>query len=906
MSSCSTANTTCLSDIQAEFVPGIHILKLPISFLLGLALSAAMAVAQTSSGPIVFTIAGGTLGDGKLATSTGIGESQGDWTVDQTGNLYIADYDNYLVHKVNAVTGILSTVVGTGRSPGWQGFIEGSTSCPDVGDGGQATSAELCNPLYVTADRNGDLYILEQTQVFSSPNFRVRKVDASGVITTLSSSTVGGPFVVDSLGDIYFFPGCYVEKLNTSGVVTTVAGNGTCGFSGDGGPATSAEIMPSGIALDSSGDVLIKDGSCRVRMVTTNGLINTVAGNGTCGFSGDGGPATSASISPYDFAVDGGGNIYLLEETFGVSQPSACRVRQVNTGGVINTVAGNGTCGSSGDGGTATSAEIFGFRIVADGVGNYYIEQDDLSGVYPGLRIRKVNSSGTITTVAGNGSVGFSGDGGSATSAEIDAPAGLAVDSNGNLYIADYNNFRVRKVNSTGTISTFAGDGQNVGPSGDGGPATSAAIFIPIALGLDNSGNLLLVENEYNEYSGTASQGVVRKVDTSGDISTVSPAICGSLPYTACPLGLAIDANGNVYFSSVNDYRVYKFALGGLATVVAGNGTKGSSGDGGAATSAQLSNPEGLTLDTAGNLYIGDGTLVRKVDLAGIITTFAGNGTLGDSGDGGPATGAQLSTVSGLAIDSGGNLYIADGFANRIRKVDTKGVISSYAGDGKFGYVGDGGPATSAEFNNPGALAIDSHGDLFVGDVFNYRVREIALPFTVAASPSSISISRAGQTGNTSLNFTAAAFFTGNATLACSVAFTGSGSATDPPTCLLGSSTVSLTGPNTANVTLTVNTTAPQTRADLSGSNQNMFAFRTTIALGVLGLLILPGSRRRRASVITFCLFLVTVGYSLSGCGGGNGNTNPSNPGTTPGTYNVTVTATSGTFSTSVVVSTVV
>ena len=342
--------------------------------------------------------------------------------------------------------------------------------------------------------------------------------------------------------------------------------------------------------------------------------------------------------------------------------------------GDITTVAGTGTVGFSGDGGPATSAELNDpYGVAVDGSGNLYIADTQNN------RVRKVDGSGTITTVAGTGTAGFSGDGGPATSAAALRSPGVAVDGSGNLYIADYANSRVRKVDGSGTITTVAGTG-TAGFSGDGGPATSAELDHPVGVAVDGSGNLYIADYDNN---------VVRKVNGSGTITTI-----------------------------------------------AGTGTFGFSGDGGPATSAELSSTAGVALDGSGNLYIADedNSRVRKVDGSGTITTVAGTGTAGFSGDGGPATSAELNFPGGVAVDGSGNLYIADAINHRVRKVDGSGTITTVAGTGTFGFSGDGGPATSAELNDPDGVAVDGSGNLYIADFDNSRVRKVdvdAASFTV-------------------------------------------------------------------------------------------------------------------------------------------------------------------------------
>jgi len=705
--------------------------------------------AQNTSSPIIITVAGGGL-SAVPATSTGIG-SAGSVALDHIGNLFIADSVNNVVRKVD-LNGNMTVVAGNG-APSYLldvGFDPGCGTIGRVGDGGPAVNAELSYPVVLAVDGTANLYIADCYVL-------IRKVDPNGIITTVAGtgssgfSGDGGPatnaqfqafaLAADNVGNIYMVDGgTRVRKINTLGIITTVAGNGTLGFSGDGGPAINAQLFNAfSIAVDNNGNIFILEGDARIRKVNANGIISTIAGTGTAGFSGDGGPAVSAQISAntYSVALDSSGNLYMTD--------GGSRVREINSAGVISTVAGTGTQGYTGDGGPAVSAEITAEVIAVDIFGNSFISDNNSS---QGARIRKINSVGVISTFAGNGTLGFSGDNKLATKVEIDNPTGLAVDSLGNLYIGDWNNYRIRKVDTSGQITTIAGTGMPCFGmstcSGDGGPATSAQLGAPYGITADGMGNLYFVD-------GTYGCSCVRKIDASGVIHTVAgggtsvPGDGG--PATSAllmPVAVALDSIGNLYISENNAYspssfRVRKVDTAGTITTIAGTGTAGFSGDGGPATAAQLSNPSGLAFDSAGNLYVGDGTRLRKIDTHGVISTFAGNGTSGFTGDGGPATNAELAIVDGVAVDRTGNIYITDG-NNRVRKVDTQGIIATFAGTGTVGYSGDGGPAADAEFSHPGGLAIDKNGNVFVGDVFNYRVREIVVSPApaVVLSPTSL------------------------------------------------------------------------------------------------------------------------------------------------------------------------
>ena len=580
----------------------------------------------------------------------------------------------------------------------------------------------------MAVDASGNLYITDRN------NHRIRKVDSTGTITTIAGtgkdgfSGDGGPasqaqlnfptgVAVDGEGNLYIAdaPNDRIRKVDSIGTITTIAGTGEQGFSGDGGPAIQAQLdAPTGVAVDGAGNLYIADrNNSRIRKVDSIGTITTIAGGG--GFGEDGGPATQARLDlPYGVAVDSAGNLYIADT-------NNDRIRKVDSAGTITTIAGTGEQGFGGDGGPATQARLnYPYGVAVDGAGNLYIA-DRYNN-----RIRRVDGTGTITTIAGTEKRGFSGDGGPAIQAPLFLPTGVAVDGAGNLYIADQYNHRIRKVDSTGTITTIAGTGERRF-GGDGGPAIQAQLDEPTGVVVDGAGNLYIADLANHR---------IRKVDSTGTITTIAgtgergfggdggPATQARLNY---PYGVAVDGAGNLYIADPYNHRIRKVDSTGTITTIAGTGEQGFGGDGGPAIQAQLDAPSGVAVDEAGNLYIADwsNARIRKVDGTGTITTIAGTGEQGFGGDGGPAVQAHLNSPTGVGVDGTGNLYIADQYNNRIRRVDSTGTITTIAGTGELGFGGDGGPAIQAELGDPTGVAVDGAGNLYIADQYNNRIRRV-------------------------------------------------------------------------------------------------------------------------------------------------------------------------------------
>lgn len=551
--------------------------------------------------------------------------------------------------------------------------------------------------------------------------------------TTAQLAAPGGLYITES-GMLYITDGNYaIRMIDThTGIMKTVAGNSTQGYSGDGGPASAAQLTLTGsgplgtgpavatatVAADNSGNIYIANSwysDNTIRKVTSAGIISTIAGGVTSGYTGDGGMATAATINASEggVAVDGAGNLYLADM-------GNNRIREISTAGFIMTVAGDGTGGYSGDGILATTAEVGSpFNVAFDGTGNMYISD------FGNNRIRMVGTSGYITTIAGTGTSGFSGDGGAATLAKINQPTCVATDAHGNIYIADYGNNRIRKISSS-TITTVAGNG-TAGYTGDGGSAISAQINC-LSIAVDTAGNIYLSDPTDN---------CIRMVSTGGIISTIAgnkgyggDGAIATASQLETPADVCRDANDNIYVADKGNHtvRVVNNSTS-IITTIAGTGVAGYSGDGAAATNAMLNEPGGVAINSSGDIYISDLVTqrVRVVNhTTGIITTVAGNGTAGYSGDSGPATSAALNGPLGIAIDTAGNLYISDNGNNRIRKVDiATNIISTYAGTGVVGYTGDGSAATAAQVNGPAYIAFDTANNLYIADENNNVIRMV-------------------------------------------------------------------------------------------------------------------------------------------------------------------------------------
>jgi trimeric autotransporter adhesin len=844
--------------------------------------------------------AGGFNGDGGPATQAVLNGPMG---VVVSGNtVYIADSGN---NRIRAVTnGTITTFAGNGTA---------CASPPACGDGGQATQANLSSPEAVAVDTAGNLYISD------TGDNEIREVSI------------------------------------LSGTITTVAGDGiacsTFGC-GDGGPATAANLnQPNGLTIAFNSIYIADENDERIRVVNFDSQgITTVAGDGSFGFSGDGGPPTSASLDdPTGVFVDSSGDVL-------ISERGSSRIREVPFDtGTIDTIIGGGT---GGDGGPALSAVFAGDQDVAlDASGDIFLIDDN--------RVREI-TGGNIATVAGNGTGGFSGDGGAATLAVMNVPFGLAVDrTNGNIFIVDNGNNNVRTVQG-GIMSTYAGAGTCSPPTancGDGGPASAASFNHPQALTLGPNGNILIADVDDNRIRMVDNAtGIVTTVAGTGNQCPVSTNACGdggaatqaSLTF---PSGVAVDSAGDIFISDSGDNRVRRVdATTGNITTVAFNGQASFSGDGGAATQASMTGPGKIAVDASGNLYVAGiisdqistaDFVVRRVDAAsGTVATVAGNEAqplaIGFSGDGGPATAASL-TGSGLAVNATGGLYIADHINNRIRFVQLSPAATLSVNSLDFGMQSLN--VTSAPMpltiTNTGSndLLITSIADAagfsqtnncpvapqplapaqsctinvtFTASATGNASSVLTITDNAAGSPQSVPLTAVvqapfalttncnsltvvpGQSAIYHVSLAPAQGFTKSVSLSCS-------GAPALAACTVNPAMVTLDGATTVEATVTA-TTTPATSAALQSpfgqNNANRLAGWIGLAgmMGLAGVVVLPGTghgkQARRLWLVIFCLCMLSTMVTFSSCGGGSGAGGADPPGTAAGTYPLTVTAT--------------
>lgn len=518
-----------------------------------------------------------------------------------------------------------------------------------------------------------------------------------GIPVPTFRSPVG--LAVDGSGNIYVADEVNqkIRKITPAGVVSTFAGSGASG-SADGIGTAATFFNPQSVAVDASGNVYVADGSNRkIRKITSAGVVSTLAGSGVSGSANGTGAAASFTF-PMGVAVDASGNVYVADH-------NANRIRKITPAGVVSTFAGSGVQGSADGTGTAASFNSPA-GIALDGSGNVYIAD------YNNHKIRKITPSGVVSTFAGNGTM--SNAEGTGTAAGFSFPAGVAVDGSGNIYVADHNNHKIRKITPARVVSTLTGNGTQGTTDGN---KTIATFSYPDHLAADAAGNVYV-----------ANLNKIRKVTPAGVVSTVAgTGAPGDVDGTGIAAsfihvrGVAIDASGNLYVADSGNNKIRKITPAGLVSTLAGSGLEGSID--GTGSAANFYAPSGVAVDGAGNVYVADrlNHKIRKITPGGVVSTFAGSGVQGSAD--GTGTAASFAGPWGIAVDASGNVYIADSGSNKIRKITPAGVVTTFAGSGTAGNTD--GTGMTARFNFPVGVTVDASGTVYVAGGSGNNIRKI-------------------------------------------------------------------------------------------------------------------------------------------------------------------------------------
>jgi sugar lactone lactonase YvrE len=627
------------------------------------------------------------------------------------------------VSCTNNANGLLSLLAG---SPYGAGSLDGT-----------GAAASFSYPIGVAADSSGNVYVAD------TDNNMIREITPAGVVTTLagSASSSGGAdgtgsgasfhrplgLAVDSAGTVYVADtgNNTIRKVTSAGVVTTLAGTAGAVGSADGTGTAASFNLPTGLAVDGAGNVYVADSmNGTIRKITSAGVVTTLAGTAGVIGSADG-TGTSASFNyPFGLAVDGAGNVYVAD-TYNDT------IRVVTSAGVVTTLAGTArvTGSANGTGAAASFRQPFGLAV--DGAGNLYVADTGNN------TIRQITAAGVVTTLAGTAGATGGADGPGAAAAFYE-PFGVAVDSAGNAYVADSSNNTIRKITPAAAVSTLAGA---VPVSGNAdGTGASATFSSANGLAADTAGNLYVADTGNN---------TIRKVTPAGVVTTLAgvPGSAGSADGPgatarfASPSGIAVDGAGNLYVADTGNNTIRKVTPAGVVTTLAGvPGSAGSADGAGAQT--RFRGPAGIAADSAGNVYVADSgnNTIRKISPDGMVNTLAGTAGLRGSYDGTGAA-AIFNGPTGMAVDSAGNVYVADTFNDTVREISPAGAVTTLAGTA--GQIGsDDGTGSVASFNNPSGVAVDSSGNLYVADHANDTIRMITSAGVVTTV-----VGSAGKTG---------------------------------------------------------------------------------------------------------------------------------------------------------------
>jgi len=630
-------------------------------------------------------------------------------TVDPAGNVFVADYYNHTIRKVT-MDGKVSTVAGLAGS---KGFADG------VGAG-----ARFYYPMGIAADGAGNVFVADST------NQRIRKISSDGTVSTFAGSGVSGAtdgfgtqasffvpssLAVDPTGNIYVADSSnhLIRKISASGQVTTVAGSARVSGSSDGVGAAARFNNPYGIAVNTSGDVLVSDSfNHTIRRVTSSGVVTTLAGRAVSSGRVDGVGTDAQFNYPRGIAVDELGNVF-------VADLSNYAIRKIDGNGSVTTLAGSlGLSGyQNGNGSSARFVNnLWGVAVTASGT---VVVTDN-------QRIRKVSPAGDVSEFAGTAP---GCNDGPVAVARFAQPLGIVADRNGNFFIADGLNHTIRKISSEGVVSTFAGSPLASGTADGSGP--SARFFQPRNLALDTLGNIYVADTGNHSIRKITRGGVVTTIAGSSGTVGKSDGV-GSLATFSSPYGVAADAAGNIFVADTGNHAIRKISPDGGVTTLAGSCGFAGSTDG-AGNSARFASPGALVVAPDGSLRVADtgNSMIRKVTPEGVVTTVAGrfSGTrYVGSQDGTNGVNAWFSSPAGIAIDGLGNLLVTEGGSpgNRIRKINPVGLVSTVGGlwiSGSESYGETDGVLTGARFANPAAIAIDLNDKVYVIDRDSNTIR---------------------------------------------------------------------------------------------------------------------------------------------------------------------------------------
>jgi len=599
-------------------------------------------------------------------------------------------------------------------------YLAGDASVLDHTDG-TGTNARFFNPSAVAVGPSGNIYVAD------GGDHTVRMVTAGGVVTTLAGSpgragsTDGSgsgalflyPYAVavDGSGNVYVADSGNqnIREITAGGSVSTLAGTVGVAGSTDGTAAAALFNLPQGIAVDASGNIYVSDSNnSTIRKIGAGGVVTTLAGSPGQTGSADGLGSSARFNAPVGLAVDVSGNIYVAD--FGNST-----VRKVTPAGSVSTLAGSAGNAGSIDGQGSAAKFNHPSAVSVDAAG--YVCVIDTSN----QTVREISPGGSVSTLAGKPGFGGRADGIGAA-ARFFYPGGIASTSAGTVYVADTGNHAIRAMVTPGAVTTLAG---GAGQEGDADGTGSQAFFTyPHGVASDGSGHIYIGDSGNNTIRKMTAAGVVTTVAGNGGLPAGSANGVGAAASFNNPTGVAADGSGNVYVADTGNSIIRKISEGGTVTTFAGTAGAAGSSDG-TGSAASFNAPEGIAVDTVGNVYVADtnNDTIRKITAGGTVTTLAGVAGQTGSGDGAGGS-ARFNAPYAVAVDSSGNVYVADFFNATIRKIDTSNTVTTLAGSaGNVGFTD--GVGALASFNQPYGLTVDASGNIYVADTYNRAIREV-------------------------------------------------------------------------------------------------------------------------------------------------------------------------------------